>query len=140
MRQILFVVRGHFCCAGVRIWCQIKAIIINFSISASLFSFSIYHYFDNGKRSFTSFSTISQRVNTFFVLLSGLLSLWVIFMDCSFSFVNFLAKVDLFVKEFLVLYFVEKLSILRETENQRGWKLFSKEPGGKRIDHLEFIM
>lgn len=140
MRQILFVVRGHFCCAGVRIWCQIKAIIISFSISASLFSFSIYHYFDNGRRSFTSFSTISQRVNTFFVWLHGLLSLWVIFMDCSFSFVNFLAKVDLFVKEFLVLYFVEKLSILRETENQRGWKFFSKEPGGKRIDHWEFIM
>ena len=119
------MVRGHFCCAGVRIWCHIKAIIISFSISASLFSFSIYHYFDNWKRSFTSFSTISQRVNTFFVLLSSLLSLWVIFMDCSFSFMNFLAKVDLFVKEFLVLYFVEKLSILRETENQRGWKLFS---------------
>ena len=129
------MVRGHFCCAGVRIWCQIKAIIISFSISASLFSFSIYHYFDNGKRSFISFNIISQRVNTFFVLLSSLLSLWVIFMDCSFSFMNFLAKVDLFVKEFLVLYFVEKLSILRETENQRGWKLFSKEPGGKRIDH-----
>ena len=129
------MVRGHFCCAGVRIWCQINAIIISFSISASLFSFSIYHYFDNGKRSFISFNIISQRVNTFFVLLSSLLSLWVIFMDCSFSFMNFLAKVDLFVKEFLVLYFVEKLSILRETENQRGWKLFSKEPGGKRIDH-----
>lgn len=129
------MVRGHFCCAGVRIWCHIKAIIISFSISASLFSFSIYHYFDNGKRSFISFNIISQRVNTFFVLLSSLLSLWVIFMDCSFSFMNFLAKVDLFVKEFLVLYFVEKLSILRETENQRGWKLFSKEPGGKRIDH-----
>ena len=110
----------------MRIWCQIKAIIIlSFSISASLFSFSIYHYFDNGKRSFTSFSTISQRVNTFFVLLSGLLSLWVFFVDCSFSFVRLLAEVDLFIKEFLVLYFVEKLSILRETENQRGWKLFS---------------
>ena len=46
-------------------------------------------------------------------------------MDCSFSFVKLLAEVDLFIKEFLVLYFVEKLSILRETENQRGWKLFS---------------
>lgn len=46
-----------------------------------------------------------------------------------------LAEVDLFIKAFLVLYFVEKLSILRETENQRGWKLFSKELGGKRIDH-----
>ena len=46
---------------------KLRPLNLGFSISASLFSFSIYHYFDSGRRNFTSFSTISQRVNTFFV-------------------------------------------------------------------------